>query len=303
MTPTSPAMHTLLHRAQTFLAVVDFGSYTRAADFLGISKAMASLHVKSLEEALSVALLVRNTRSIALTETGREFYDEFKGIVRDVGSAFDNAMHSGNRIAGRLRISTTSEYGEKYILPLIPAFLERYPGISVAYDVNSSLSDLVAEKLDLVVRLGHLADSSFKSRRLAGYDIVLVASAAFLRSHPVRRPEDLADLPWIANSNLTHPTAWTLRTAGGQGVDVVGRAAHQSNSSTAIRALARSSLGVAVLPAWFVEDDLAGGVLQRVLPDHALPPQPISVVFPDSSHLPSKTRVFIDFLCEHLGRD
>lgn len=111
MTPTSPALHTLLHRAQTFLAVVDFGSYTRAADFLGISKAMASLHVKSLEEALSVALLVRNTRSIALTETGREFYDEFKGIVRDVGSAFDNAMHSGNRIAGRLRISTTSEYG------------------------------------------------------------------------------------------------------------------------------------------------------------------------------------------------
>src|SRR5256885_1757543 len=107
MTPTSTAMHTLLHRAQTFLAVVDFGSYTRAADFLGISKAMASLHVKSLEEALSVALLVRNTRSIALTETGREFYDEFKGIVRDVGSAFDNAMHSGNRIAGRLRISTT----------------------------------------------------------------------------------------------------------------------------------------------------------------------------------------------------
>ncbi|WP_047218843.1 MULTISPECIES: LysR family transcriptional regulator [Delftia] len=303
MTPTSTAMHTLLHRAQTFLAVVDFGSYTRAADFLGISKAMASLHVKSLEEALSVALLVRNTRSIALTETGREFYDEFKGIVRDVGSAFDNAMHSGNRIAGRLRISTTSEYGEKYILPLIPAFLERYPGISVAYDVNSSLSDLVAEKLDLVVRLGHLADSSFKSRRLAGYDIVLVASAAFLRSHPVRRPEDLADLPWIANSNLTHPTAWTLRTAGGQGVDVVGRAAHQSNSSTAIRALARSSLGVAVLPAWFVEDDLADGVLQRVLPDHALPPQPISVVFPDSSHLPRKTRVFIDFLCEHLGRD
>ena len=236
MTPTSTAMHTLLHRAQTFLAVVDFGSYTRAADFLGISKAMASLHVKSLEEALSVALLARNTRSIALTETGREFYDEFKGIVRDVGSAFDNAMHSGNRIAGRLRISTTSEYGEKYILPLIPAFLERYPGISVAYDVNSSLSDLVAEKLDLVVRLGHLADSSFKSRRLAGYDIVLVASAAFLRSHPVRRPEDLADLPWIANSNLAHPTAWTLRTAGGQGVDVVGRAAHQSNSSTAIRA-------------------------------------------------------------------
>ena len=154
------------------------------------------------------------------------------------------------------------------------------------------------------MRLGHLADSSFKSRRLAGYDIVLVASAAFLRSHPVRQPEDLADLPWIANSNLAHPTAWTLRTAGGQGVDVVGP------GGPPIQLLHRHPRPGPVLAGcgrcclrglW--RTDLAGGVLQRVLPDHALPPQPISVVFPDSSHLPRKTRVFIDFLCEHLGRD
>ena len=110
-------------------------------------------------------------------------------------------------------------------------------------------------------------------------------------------------MPWIANSNLQGPTNWTLSHPQLGQVEVSGPNHFESNSSTAIRALARSSLGVAVLPAWFVEDDLAGGVLQRVLPDHALPPQPISVVFPDSSHLPRKTRVFIDFLCEHLGRD
>lgn len=298
---TRPAMHTLLNQAQTFLAVVDFGSYTKAADFLGISKAMASLHVKALEEALAVTLLVRSTRALSLTEAGKAFHDEFKDVVRDMEGAFENIMHQGRRISGKLRISTTSEYGERFVLPLIPDFVAQHPGISVCYDVNASLSDLLAEKLDLVVRLGNLADSSFRSRKLAQYDIVLVASQAFLRQHPVRRPADLAAAPWIANSNLSHPTAWTLRSANGQRVDIAGRAAHQSNSSTAIRAMARSGLGVALLPAWFVEDDLASGALRRILPGHALPQQPINVVFPNSGHLPRKTRAFIDYLCERLG--
>ena len=297
---TRPAMHTLLNQAQTFLAVVDFGSYTKAADFLGISKAMASLHVKALEEALAVTLLVRSTRALA-DRGGQGVPRRIQDVVRDMEGAFENIMHQGRRISGKLRISTTSEYGERFVLPLIPDFVAQHPGISVCYDVNASLSDLLAEKLDLVVRLGNLADSSFRSRKLAQYDIVLVASQAFLRQHPVRRPADLAAAPWIANSNLSHPTAWTLRSANGQRVDIAGRAAHQSNSSTAIRAMARSGLGVALLPAWFVEDDLASGALRRILPGHALPQQPINVVFPNSGHLPRKTRAFIDFLCERLG--
>ena len=116
---TRPAMHTLLNQAQTFLAVVDFGSYTKAADFLGISKAMASLHVKALEEALAVTLLVRSTRALSLTEAGKAFHDEFKDVVRDMEGAFENIMHQGRRISGKLRISTTSEYGERFVLPLI----------------------------------------------------------------------------------------------------------------------------------------------------------------------------------------
>jgi DNA-binding transcriptional LysR family regulator len=294
-------LHAQLNRVQTFLAVVDFGSYTKAADYLCISKAMASLHVKALEEALSVTLLIRNTRTLALTETGQEFYDEFKGLVADIDNAFDTVMHRRNRIAGKLRISTTSEYGERFILPLIPLFVERYPEIAICYNVNSSLNDLVAEKLDLVVRLGNLADSAFKSRKLADYEIVLVATEQFLARHPVQAPADLNAVPWIANSNLQGPTQWTLRHASGAGEDVHGPVAYQSNSSTAIRAMTLSSLGVAVLPAWMIESDLASGALRRLLPDYQLPRQSISVVFANSAHLPHKSRVFIDFLCAHLG--
>ncbi len=295
------AMHTQLHRAQTFLAVVDFNSYTRAAQYLGISKAMASLHVKALEEALGVALLIRNTRTLALTENGEAFYDEFKEIVSDIGTAFDSVMHRRNRISGKLRISTTSEYGERFILPLLPAFAAQYPEVTLGYHVNSSLNDLVAEKLDLVVRLGNLADSGFKSRKLADFDIVLVATPAFLARHPVQCPADLEAVPWVANSNLQRPTQWLLRHASGAEAAVTGPMAFESNSSTAIRAMALSSLGVAVLPGWLVAAELATGALQRLLPAYALPRQAVSVVFPNSRHVPRKTRVFIDFLCARLG--
>lgn len=302
------AVHTQLNRVQTFLAVVDFGSYTRAADFLGISKAMASLHVKALEKALSVTLLVRNTRAISLTETGQVFYDQFRGIFKDIDGAFENAMHRHNLVSGTLRISTTSEYGERYILPLLSEFVKTYPEITISYDVNSSLSDLLAEKLDLVVRLGSLPDSNFRSRKLSSYDIVLVASAEFLKTHPIGQPLDLNTVPWIANTNLLTPVSWTLRhlpssdnaTGAVQKIAIQGVVAHASNASAAIRAMALSSMGVAVLPAWLVEDDMTAGTLRQILPEYTLPRQAISVVYPNSPHVPHKTRVFIDFLCKHL---
>ncbi|MGU3348146.1 LysR family transcriptional regulator [Pseudomonas monsensis] len=297
-------MHSHLNRVQTFLAVVDFGSYTKAANYLSISKAMASLHVKALEEVLSATLLIRNTRNISLTEIGQEFYEEFKGIVADIDNAFDNVLKGNNRVSGKLRISSTSEYGEKYILPLIPLFSERYPEIRLCYNFNSSLNDLVAEKLDLVIRLGNLADSAFKSRKLADYEIVLVATEAFLARHPVNEPQDLNNVSWIANSNLQTPTQWTLRDSQGQGqgVEVSGTSHFESNSSTAIRSMTLSSLGVSVLPAWVVADDIASGRLRRLLPSYSLPSQSINVVFPNSPHLPHKSRAFIDFLLLHLAQ-
>lgn len=295
-------MHGHLNRVQTFLAIVDLGSFTKAADYLNISRAMASLHIKALEEALATTLLIRTTRTVALTETGQSFYNEFKEIVADIDSAFDNVLKGSNRVSGKLRISSTSEYGEKYILPLIPLFLQTYPQIRLSYHVNSSLNDLVAEKLDLVIRLGRLADSAFKSRKIADYEIVLVATEQFLGRHPVREPQDLSGVPWIANSNLQTPTQWLMRDEQGQGVEVSGVHHFETNSSAAMRSMALSSLGVSVLPKWLIEDDLASGRLIRLLPAYSLPQRSINVVFPNTAHLPHKSRVFIDFLLLHLAR-
>ncbi|PUA45900.1 LysR family transcriptional regulator [Pseudomonas protegens] len=297
----SDHFHSQLHRVQTFLAVVDFGSYTRAAQYLGISKAMASLHVKTLEQALASTLLVRTTRQVTLTETGEDLYHEFKGIVANIDTAFDNVLHGRNRVSGKLRISSTAEYAETFVLPILPLFTARYPEVRLSYHFNSSLNDLVAEKLDLVIRLGHLADSGFKGRKLADYAIALVASPALLQGRELQRIEDLSALPWIGNSNLAGPPGWTFSHPRRGEVEVKVSPGHESNSATAIRALALAGLGLAVLPEWMVLDDLGSGRLVRVLPQYGLAPQPVHVLFPNSAHLPRKSRVFIDFLAEHLG--
>lgn len=297
----SETFHGQLHRVQTFLAVVDFGSYTRAAQYLGISKAMASLHIKALEQALASTLLIRTTRHIALTESGQDLYDEFKGIVANIDTAFDNVLHGRNRVSGKLRISSTAEYAETFVLPILPLFTARYPEVRLSYHFNSSLNDLVAEKLDLVIRLGHLADSGFKGRKLADYGIALVASPDLLKGQELAQAEDLCRLPWIGNSNLVGPPCWTFNHPRRGEVEVRVNPGHESNSATAIRALALAGLGLAVLPEWLVLDDLANGRLVRVLPPYSLAPQPVHVLFPNSAHLPRKSRVFIDFLAEHLG--
>lgn len=298
----SETFHGQLHRVQTFLAVVDFGSYTRAAQYLGISKAMASLHIKALEQALASTLLIRTTRHIALTESGQDLYDEFKGIVANIDTAFDNVLHGRNRVSGKLRISSTAEYAETFVLPILPLFTARYPEVRLSYHFNSSLNDLVAEKLDLVIRLGHLADSGFKGRKLGDYGIALVASPDLLQGQELLEAEDLSRLPWIGNSNLAGPPSWTFNHPRRGEVEVRVNPGHESNSATAIRALALAGLGLAVLPEWLVLDDLANGRLVRVLPQYSLASQPVHVLFPNSAHLPRKSRVFIDFLAEHLGR-
>ena len=298
----SENFHGQLHRVQTFLAVVDFGSYTRAAQYLGISKAMASLHIKALEQALASTLLIRTTRQVTLTETGQALYDEFKGIVANIDTAFDNVLHGRDRVSGKLRISSTAEYAETFVLPILPLFTARYPEVRLSYHFNSSLNDLVAEKLDLVIRLGHLADSGFKGRQLADYAIVLVASPALLKDRQVTQPEELDAWPWIGNSNLGGPPGWTFSHPRRGEVEVKVSPGHESNSATAIRAMALAGLGLAVLPEWMVLDDLGNGRLLRVLPEYRLATQPVHVLFPNSAHLPRKSRVFIDFLAEHLGR-
>ena len=292
-----------LKQITSFLQVVDSGSFTKAAEILGLSRSMVSIDIKQLEKQLNTSLLIRNTRNIALTEIGQHFYKDFKQIQLQIDEAFERSQHLGTSITGTLRFSSTNEFGQRFILPLLPEFCRLYPDLRLQYSFNSSLDDLVTEKLDLVVRLGNLKNSSLKTRKIGEYPIYLVATPQFIQKHPVENISDLADVPWIGHTLLNwQDSQYILQNSLGEQYALPFiRSQYESNSVTAIHQMALSSLGVAICPAWLVDEDIQNNRLIRLFPDFSLPLQSIQLLYPHASSLPAKTRALIDFLVAHLS--
>lgn len=291
-----------LKQITSFLQVVDSGSFTKAAEVLELSRSMVSIDVKQLEKSLNVSLLVRNTRNIALTEVGKYFYDDFKRIQLQIEEAFERSKNLATNITGTLRFSSTNEFGQRYILPLLPAFCRQYPQLRLQYSFNPSFDDLLAEKLDIAIRLGNLKNSSLKSRKLGEYAIYLVATPQFTNQYSIKNIEDLAHIPWVTHSLLNlQDSQYTLQNRHGEkfGFPLLN-SQYESNSAETIRQLALASLGAAICPAWLVEEDLKAQRLVCLLPEFELPKQNIQLLYPNTQTLPAKTRAFIEFLVGKL---
>lgn len=291
-----------LKQITTFLQVVDSGSFTKAADILGLSRSMVSIDIKQLETRLNLSLLTRNTRSIALTEVGKQLYDDFKRIQWQIDEAFERSQNLGSSVTGLLRFSSTNEFGQRYILPMLPEFCRLYPKLRVQYTFNSSLDDLVTEKLDVAIRLGNLKDSSLKARKIGEYPIYLVATPKFIHTHRINTMTEIAQAPWITHSLLNwQETQYVMRNKDGDSLVLpVIKSQYESNSAAVIRQMALASLGVAICPAWLINEDLQEKRLVRLLPKFKLPSQNIQMLYPNTVALPAKTRAFIDFFSDKL---
>lgn len=294
-------MHAHLDKIHTFFAIVDSGSFTRAASNLGISRAMVSLHIKNLEQLLGVTLLIRNTRSVALTGHGQQFYQDFQRIFTDIDLAVARVTTEHNSLSGELRITSTWEYGQRFVMPLVSEFCQRHPLLKLNYSVGASLDDLVSNKLDVAIRLGALRDSSLKSRRLADYAILLVAAPSLVSRCRPQQLQDVSAMPWIHNSNLTHPGRWTFHGADNHRSELKSQAAFTANAAEIVRQMALAGMGVAVLPEWLVREDIAAGRLEHLFQGWRLPEQPVSAVFAGQGEMQRKTRLFIDFLSQKLS--
>ncbi|WP_419210407.1 LysR family transcriptional regulator [Providencia manganoxydans] len=291
-----------LKQIATFLQVVDSGSFTKAADILGLSRSMVSIDIKQLESQLNVSLLTRNTRNIALTEAGKHFYDDFKRIQLNIEEAFERSQNLGSSVTGLLRFSSTNEFGQRYILPLLPEFCRLYPKLRLQYSFNSSLDDLVTEKLDLAIRLGNLKSSSLKTRKIGEYSIYIVASPQFIKRYPINHIADLAQVPWITHSLLNwQDTQYVLQNQQGekQALPII-KSQYESNSAAVIHQMTIASLGLAICPSWLVDEDIQLGRLVRILPEYNLPTQNIQLLYPSTIALAAKTRAFIDYLVERF---
>ncbi|PLR50278.1 LysR family transcriptional regulator [Chimaeribacter arupi] len=286
-----------LQRLAMFVAVVEAGSFTGAAQSLGQTRAVVSVNLKQLEKELGVALLVRTTRQLALTDAGERFYAHSQQLLRAAEAALEEVRGEHQGYQGTLHVASTPEYGAHAVVPVLAAFARHHPELRIRHSSSSQHTDLVAARVDVAIRLGNLRDSSHHAARIGRFRILPVAAKAYLARHPVQDLAGLAQAHWIAHSRLASPLNWPVKTPEGHTVafDVAGGAAWLADSAAALLTFVLAGSGVALLPDWLVQPLVREQRLTVLLPDHRFPSQAISALYPNTRHIPEKVRAFIDF--------
>ena len=287
-----------LQRTAMFIAVADTGSFTAAAEAMGLTKAVVSFHIRQLEEELGVTLLLRTTRRLTLTEAGKLFHQRSVMLLRDAERLQDDVRANHAGLTGELRITTTPEYGSQVVVPLLAEFSQLHPDLRVRHVSSSLHADLIAERFDVAIRLGTLADSRYHAALMTSFTILPVATPGWLANHPVNSLEQLVEADWIIHERLTSPLRWQVNDASGEPATLEIKKAPRlfADSAQALMAFALAGCGVALLPEWLARDALDAGKLVPVLPEYTFARQGIYAVYPDAPHVPAKVRTFIDFM-------
>ncbi len=282
---------------RAFIAVAEHGSFTAAAEATGYSKANLSQQVSDLEAALRAQLLHRTTRSLRLTEVGEGYYQQCKRAMVMLDSAAEWASQSADDLTGRIRMNAVGGlFGDELIAPLVVSFQQHYPDVEVNLDFSSVRVDLIEEKYDLVVRMGHMPDSTLIARNLGNVHTRYVASPEFLKEHgPVEKPEDLKLLPLIYGS-VDH---WIMTRGKEQRIIHVEKGM-KVVSGRAMRRAAIAGLGVTRLADVYCQPDIDNGQLVEVLPQWS-EKTPISLVCPPVRHQLARVRALMKWISDHFG--
>jgi DNA-binding transcriptional LysR family regulator len=281
--------------------VVELGSFTAAADAMGISHTIVSRQIRQLEEFLGAQLLNRTTRRFALTDAGRDYYEASRRILDALDDADRNVGRHQARPSGTLRINAPMAFGTLELAQWLPSFMAAYPELHVDLVCNDRMVDLIEEGFDVGLRLAReLPDSTLIARRLASSPVVTVASPAYLRQHGAPlAPDDLARHNCLVYTQSARPGEWTFTGADGASQTVGVRGTLQANTSVALRGAALAGVGIISAAAFIVRDDLQRGDLVAVLPGWTLAPRELFALYPQNRHQSPKVRAFIDFAAAH----
>lgn len=288
----------------TFVAVVDHGGFSRAAERLDTTAGAVSRRVAALERHLGLRLINRTTRRLALTEAGEHYYRDVSAILQALTDAEDRVSHLREAPSGELRVAAPLSFGVRALAPLLPGFHARWPELHLTLDLDDRMVDIVAAGADLALRIGPLTDSSLVARRIASFARVFSAAPAYLdrRGRP-NSPAALRGHDCLRYSNLGVREEWTLHRRDDpdtrEGVDVSGPLC--CNNGDLLRHAAVAGMGICSLPRFLVADDLDSGALESILDDWQAPALVLSAVWPSRRFVPAKVRVFVDYLAEHLG--
>ncbi|RYF60190.1 MAG: LysR family transcriptional regulator [Comamonadaceae bacterium] len=295
-----------LRRLAYFAAVVETGSFTAAADRLGITKAVVSQQVAKLEASFKTSLLVRTTRKVQPTEVGRAFYRRCATILREASDAFGDLAETSTAPSGLLRLTAPFDYGVGVVVPAIAAFTKRYPACKVDAILSDRTLDIMADDIELAIRVGWLEETSQQARRIGTFRQVLVAPKSMRRQvATLSNPGDITDLPFVANRALRDPLRWRFSSEAKKGPRseqvVVVQASIFIDVTLGVREAVCQGAGLSVLPDYVVAEDLAAGRLVEVLPQWHLPSGGIHAVFPATRFRPAKVKAFVDLLASRTS--
>ncbi|MCO5065080.1 MAG: LysR family transcriptional regulator [Rhizobiaceae bacterium] len=285
-----------LTRIRAFIEVVDAEGFSAAARKTGRSKALLSKYVRELEDDLGTLLLNRTTRQFSLTEAGHTYFRRASEILRDIDTLADSVRDSSGDVRGRIKLSAPRTFADAAMGQSLIDFAIAHPDIVLDVNLDDRFVDLVEEGYDIAIRISRLESSSLIARRLAPFGMRLCASPALIarRGRP-ERPQDLANLPCIIDSNARTLSNWPFRNENGDTFTVQVSGPIEVNSPMAVRAATLAGLGFAIMPDFIVAEDIAAGRLFCMLDEFLPEGGGIFAVYPHRRYLPAKIRAFVDF--------
>nr|WP_295745570.1 LysR family transcriptional regulator [uncultured Acidocella sp.] len=278
----------------TFVRVVEAGSFSGAARLLNVGQPAVSKTVAQLEGQLQVSLLVRSTHGLSPTEAGLRYYERARAALQEADEAELAARGAGAGLRGRLRVSAATTFARLHIVPHLPKFLRAHPELDMDVILDDRSIDLVAEGVDLSLRMGGLADSAAVARKLVtGPRSVLATPAYLARAGVPEHPGDLAAHQSVVYSQTS--AVWCFTRDGAEAsVTVHGRV--RLSAAEGLRAAVLADMGLTIASDWMFAQELASGQVRRVLTDWHLPPIDLWAVFPTGRMASAKARQFAQFV-------
>jgi len=285
---------------RSFITVVDTGSFNQAALRLNASTASVSRRVSSLEGTLGVRLLNRTTRKIDLTESGKQFYSDIINIFQSLEEAEERIQQGSKTIKGTLRIAAGLSWGTICLSPILPDFMKKHPELDVQLHLDDKTTDLVAESIDVALRIGDLQDSSLVATRIADVPLHFCASPGYIAKHgELKKPEELIHHNCLRyNAPSTRFGFMFCRDGIQQHIDVSGTLS--TNNGEVIRDAAINDIGITLLPNFVYQNAIEEGSLKIILPEFAPKPLGLYAVKLSRRFTPAKVNAIIDYLKERL---
>jgi DNA-binding transcriptional LysR family regulator len=281
---------------ETFVRVIEAGSFTAAAQQMRLGQSAVSKAISRLERRLGVRLVLRSTRGLSPTEAGHSFYEEARIVLQKAEQAELAAATAGKSLSGRLRISAPVTFARLHVVPKLEGLLKAHPALDIEVVLSDREVDVIEEGIDVALRLGSLVDSALMARKLASRRrIVLAAPHYFQEFGRPLKPQDLAQHEAVIYAERSGGSAWTFHKEGKE-VAVILKGRVRVTAAEGVREAVFAGLGLTVSSEWMFTPELASGAVQTALTEWRLPDMDLWAVFPAGRLASSKARAFVTYV-------